>query len=908
MNAGMNTNLWQRKLMAFLHDPPEKAYDFTQAHEESAASLMNLLGVDPEAWRQHRQADWSSSAADRLPFPAPGKACEKRISFKHPLSGQEVFTPGDFPAQEAAWQAIKDVVPAFSPADPKVRFWLVWRLWMQFTAEHARGREAKASHLPYLPADTRIPDHSIWNHMSMASALEAARGEDGTSQPAFLLFQLGPVQDFIRQARSTRDLWSGSYLLSWLMAHALQAVAEKLGPDSVISPSLRGQPLFDWLNQDKLKQAQYEGADSFWSHLHQHAFEELVLTPVLPNRFLAVVPADFKAQDVVQALEEEWGSISEACASWLAGQGCPVPHEDRWDFQAGHFWQASWQLWPWPSVAETVRLFKQTPVGKTDPIELALKVARKAQADGGYAPNEGSVWSAQYQLCQHRLDARRQTREFVAWQGVENAVKDDYSGKEEEVISKEWLAKARHAACGFLFRKEEEHLGAVNLIKRVWHKAYLAGVKKLNRATESFDSVPAVAAEPWKRALLDKLQKDGAAWPSLLEFQNKVLAEAEALDFVLPRTTGEKEWLSNVDAGVCYESTWVKTPGVARALKDLIRKAGVGKPSSYYAVLALDGDEMGQWLSGVKTPRVKNLLCEQALKYFSGFDEGKQWLETHRPLSPSYHLQFSESLANFGLYCARRVVEAHHGRLIYAGGDDVLALLPAEQALACAQGLRMAFQGDAGLAQRYSSRFMATKPGMVLLKDGDWEQGARRPHEPCWPLLVPGPASTVSVGLSIGHIREPLQDMVRAAQEAEHRAKHSLSRDAVAVSLFKRSGEQIEWGTKFIPEPFELLAFLDKHYRAPYDDPQRTMPISGKFPYRICELLRKYGPAENMANWREIARAEVDWAINQLRLKDENLEGGLRSKAHGWLEKALTLDAFYNLFAVEAFIARQGEE
>jgi hypothetical protein len=37
-----------------------------------------------------------------------------------------------------------------------------------------------------------------------------------------LKLQIGPVQDFIAQARSTRDLWSGSYLLSWLMAAGLE--------------------------------------------------------------------------------------------------------------------------------------------------------------------------------------------------------------------------------------------------------------------------------------------------------------------------------------------------------------------------------------------------------------------------------------------------------------------------------------------------------------------------------------------------------------------------------------------------------------------------------------------------------------------------------------------------------------
>ena len=55
-----------------------------------------------------------------------------------------------------------------------------------------------------------------------------------------LVFQLGPVQDFIAQARSTRDLWSGSFMLSWLMAHALNAVVREgqLRNEDVIMPSI----------------------------------------------------------------------------------------------------------------------------------------------------------------------------------------------------------------------------------------------------------------------------------------------------------------------------------------------------------------------------------------------------------------------------------------------------------------------------------------------------------------------------------------------------------------------------------------------------------------------------------------------------------------------------------------------
>jgi hypothetical protein len=40
-------------------------------------------------------------------------------------------------------------------------------------------------------------------------------------------FHIGPVQGFIAQARRTRDLWAGSFLLSWLAAQAMAAVRKQ---------------------------------------------------------------------------------------------------------------------------------------------------------------------------------------------------------------------------------------------------------------------------------------------------------------------------------------------------------------------------------------------------------------------------------------------------------------------------------------------------------------------------------------------------------------------------------------------------------------------------------------------------------------------------------------------------------
>lgn len=43
-----------------------------------------------------------------------------------------------------------------------------------------------------------------------------------------LMFSLGPVQTFIAQARKTRDLWLGSFLLSMMMEAAMKGLENKL--------------------------------------------------------------------------------------------------------------------------------------------------------------------------------------------------------------------------------------------------------------------------------------------------------------------------------------------------------------------------------------------------------------------------------------------------------------------------------------------------------------------------------------------------------------------------------------------------------------------------------------------------------------------------------------------------------
>jgi CRISPR-associated protein Cmr2 len=58
-----------------------------------------------------------------------------------------------------------------------------------------------------LPADTRFPDHSIWQHNALTSALYSSMRLAGCADNiGLMVFSLAPVQGFIENARKLRDL------------------------------------------------------------------------------------------------------------------------------------------------------------------------------------------------------------------------------------------------------------------------------------------------------------------------------------------------------------------------------------------------------------------------------------------------------------------------------------------------------------------------------------------------------------------------------------------------------------------------------------------------------------------------------------------------------------------------------
>ncbi len=827
----MSDTNWKRKLAAYLHDPPSKALDIKNHGERSDAAFHRAGFIDTEVGDYFKLADHTAAAADRLPYPASqasGLSCAFdgiRNGFLHPLDGTKLPFHAEFKSAEQGIEGEASVQPLLTAESLaslpdercrwRARFFAHWRLWPQHAVE-------KDYRLALLPADTRIPDHSIWTHMQVVSALDGCAGNDNVLQPAFFKFQLGPVQDFIAAARSIRDLWSGSYLLSWLMAAGMKALSAEIGPDSVIYPNLRGQPLFDLHWREDLWSKVKIGDRSVWNSDSLCRQNRDLLTPNLPNIFLAVVPANRAAElakTVKQAIEDEWkqiaGSVWSACKdAGLTNEEGGITEADRkarFDAQIARFLSLSWQATPWPNSLEgalklTDGFDSEMPIQQARQRVQAVVVMATRQMplehrDGRYyvggkdgpkdkLNNIGLGWSVIFAFNSWALDAVRQTRHFDAantggWKTGTFHNKDVLTGRDEAVAGgRVWTERAENYAKAHggpwksLF-KHDDWLGAATLVKRLWHFAYLA-------------------QEPWSL-------KTGSD------------------QFSMPNT----------------RSLAAHDPFGRDDDPDNEKAEETDSAEKYFAVLALDGDEIGKWVSGEKAPPfTSQLACYSdssnaqrfgAKPYFER-PEFKDFLKAQRPLSPSYHLQFSEALSNFALRCARPIVEAFTGRLIYAGGDDVLALLPADSALACAEALRLAFTGRKVIAPNGKVLFDSPQPGF-LSSDG-WKDnhGHGRPI----PFLVPGPAADCSVGLAIAHFKAPLQDVIRAARAAEKRAKDQkhLDRSAVAVTLFKHSGETIEWGCKWADGGLHL-------YRA-IAGALELDQLSSKFPYRLIELLAPY--------------------------------------------------------------------
>ncbi len=713
-------------------------------------------------------------------------------------------------------------------------------------------------------------------------------------------------------------------MLSWMMAQWIKVCREKIPSIDFVFPVVpagnseaSGVPTLDWietLNRSDPKKA---------------------LLPAITNRVMAQIPVAGCPQDVAKEIREVtkivfaygddgqavpksiWRGLADQCLDFLQKDGPPftVAQKHQWHFQLRNLWQVAWQLWPDQTETDAWALFKQTPLGAD------VKIV------------EGNAWHPNYQLAGHRLDARRHLRDFSSWTGSVAAGascpdRDAFSGKEEAVLDKEWHEKLKALPTDDaktlqnLFRSTDP-LGAPMAVKRVWHKAYLEEQaqgfdKKQTRFIGdtyfNMPSLPAIAAYPWalqarkKIKELDKLEQTApnvTAWDDFVNTIYTIKSTIEKLTEVsLPQRENDRAaWFNRVDWELFQPTYWAALLLEAKAehkadllkgqdaLHSIIKTLDINTPGRHYAVLAMDGDGMGKWLSGqAETP------SEEA---------GDSQAKKQDPLTEKFHKALSQGLVKVAAQNIHKGIEQSpsdpepdieapfHGKVIYAGADDLLAILPADEAIACAVWFNQKFSSGMGEA--------AAAVG-------------------CQDLTL-----TASAGIAIGHFKAPLQDMMEVAQANLKIAKNHRGRNALQLTLFKRSGEMIEWGCKFaVPAlqtatspALELLELFSKNFRPDYDNPKHEPAISGRFPYKLAELLRPFVGETITAAIKPIITAEFNFVCSR-QIKDDHaaLRQALQRAAESYLDDLLAqtksdpehprkVADFIHLFQTEAFLARQ---
>jgi CRISPR-associated protein Cmr2 len=179
----------------------------------------------------------------------------------------------------------------------------------------------------------------------------------------------------------------------------------------------------------------------------------------------------------------------------------------------------------------------------------------------------------------------------------------------------------------------------------------------------------------------------------------------------------------------------------------------------------------------------------------------KAYLATFRPPSPARHAAISRALNDFSIHLARHIVEdCVKGKLLYAGGDDVLALVAVDDLFDAMQLLRLAYSGIAphenmGLAGRVGELRAggSEKQHGLLLKDGFGLLDGRL-------MTLMGHKATASMGAVVAHHQAPLSMVLRQLREAESRAKRhmrkdaagqDIDRDAFCIRILKRGGGEV---------------------------------------------------------------------------------------------------------------------
>ena len=555
-----------------------------------------------------------------------------------------------------------------------------------------------------------------------------------------LHFTFTPVKTFVEQARRTRDLWAGSYLLAWLSGKAMCKILNDGG--EIMVPDITDDNLIAALQK-------------------QPHDEKLVKTlGTLPNRFTAKIPKGTNPAVYVKTIQEAWFNLAEEVRK-------KIDHNNQidavfWNRQIENLWEITWVLGDKSSLLDSrknLRLPKQTQeCGEKCTVCGERQELSESKEPPPFRPN------------------RERSKNW--WKGIKEDVLKKSGGTDLDL-------------------RENERLCAVCLTKRAFP---LVAKEAMGWEVEKYyPSTAYMSAIDWLETVLEK-SKSQEYGKDVLAAANNLVAVANDLKLYYSEYTTDIKSLGEKIEGTGVSKTLIKLDGdtffqssiesdqlekrssndkltlaekhqLIDTLRQLQNSVGVST-TPFYALLMMDGDGMGKLLGKQDEASRKNV---------------------------------SNALAKFTRQVPG-IVEDHNGKLIYAGGDDVFALLPVSSAIHCAAKCR----------EEYREAFKLFPPSIKQ-------------------------AATISAAVQFAHQNIALSVVVKDAHNLlDAVAKDRTGRDALACRVWKPGGSVLTWS-----QPWQITDGDDLKDIVPLIDkvigdfhPDRQIDrFSSKFFYKLRDVF-----------------------------------------------------------------------
>jgi CRISPR-associated protein Cmr2 len=496
----------------------------------------------------------------------------------------------------------------------------------------------------------------------------------------------------------------------------------------------------------------------------------------VPNRFKACVHGHFEPEAVIKSVNAAWQALAEKIYNGDLARFNNAKTKEIWNIQVKTFWDMSWVL-----------------VLTDDAKDSAALDVRKNWRSY-LPPEQAGVKCMMMEGWQELSGAIKPSEEVrLFWQKVRN---NGAKGMKTDFREKEQLC-----AIAFIKRRFPHYFDKKLVVDmpngwtlKGWtvkagrpSVAYMAAVHWLKQVLKEASNNNEIAEQLWRFHDVAIELTDG----NHNEWDNQIQCIA---DCKTPR-----KWQS-LDGNVFFDFT-LENPNiyddqqqakqVLKELKALQTLLPDLKPATpFYAVLMMDGDSLGKQMSDTD----KQTAITDGLK------------------------KFTDSVP--------ALVQKHNGFLIYAGGDDVLALLPLEDALGCALEIR----------EEYKRIFEGLNKNLAEDKQV---------------------FTSISAAVVFAHIKIPLTKVLKTAHSLlDDVAKDEYGRDALAVSVWKAGGRVLQWArpwneaieNKQWDKAIENKQLVLERLAEKFANDDKTGQLSNRFLYKIRERFELLNPPPDKKN------------------------------------------------------------